>query len=235
MGRNKIKRAIILFVFISLSLNSFSQVNPVALGGWYMYFWNAKIKESGLGFQGDVQYRNWNVAGDLEQLLLRGGLTYTPKNTKAKFTVGYAFILSGAYGMNAHSTSNEHRIYQEALLKQQIGKRVYLNHRFRFEQRFVQNQNFRMRLRYNIFVNIALNKAKMEKHTLYLALYNELFINTDTEIGNGATGTIFDRNRLYGALGFYILDNLKVQLGYMYQSNSSYGKGQLQLSVHHSF
>ena len=92
-----------------------------------------------------------------------------------------------------------------------------------------------MRLRYNIFVNIALNKAKMEKHTLYLALYNELFINTDTEIGNGATGTIFDRNRLYGALGFYILDNLKVQLGYMYQSNSSYGKGQLQLSVHHSF
>ena len=230
----------ILISFISVLLFSFqsiaqTSVNPDLLGGWYMYFWNANLKSSGFGFQGDVQYRNWNVAGDLEQLLLRGGLTYTPQNTKAKFTAGYGFILSGGFGFSDQSTSIEHRIYQEALLPHKIGKRVYLNHRFRFEQRFVQNQNFRMRLRYNLFLNIALNKPDMEKGTFYLAFYNELFINTAKDIGNGRTVSIFDRNRLYGALGYYILDKLKVQLGYMYQSNDAYGKGQLQVSVHQSF
>ena len=75
----------------------------------------------------------------------------------------------------------------------------------------------------------------MEKGVFYLALYNEIFINTAKDIGNGARVEIFDRNRLYGALGYHILNKLKVQFGYMYQSNNSYSKGQFQLSVHHSF
>ena len=222
-----------LLTLFSFSL--FSQVNPEEQGGWYMYFWSADLKKHGLGFQGDVQYRNWNIMGDLEQLLLRAGMTYQPKNTKVKFTLGYGFILSGGYGFSDNSTKIEHRIYQEALLPHKIGSRVYLNHRFRFEQRFVQNQNFRLRLRYNLFINIPLNKPAMKKGVFYLALYNELFVNTARDIGNGATVEFFDRNRLYGALGYHILDKLKVQLGYMYQSNNSYGKGQFQLSVHHSF
>ena len=50
----KIMRGIILLVFTSLSINCYAQVNPDVLGGWYMYFWNAKIQENGFGFQGDV-------------------------------------------------------------------------------------------------------------------------------------------------------------------------------------
>lgn len=229
------KNLIALCIFTFFSSNLFSQVNPEAQGGWYMYFWNANLKKNGLGFQGDVQYRNWNIMGDLEQLLLRAGMTYQPKNTSVKFTLGYGFILSGDYGFPDQSTSIEHRIYQEALLPQKIGSRVYLKHRFRFEQRFVQDQNFRLRLRYNLFLDIPLNKPEMKKGVFYIALYNELFVNTSKDIGNGRTVEFFDRNRLYGALGYHILDKLKVQLGYMYQSNNSYGKGQFQLSVHHSF
>ena len=119
-------------MLIVVSQSGRSQVDPDRLGAWYMYFWNAKIKETGLGFQGDVQFRNWNLMGDLEQLLLRGGLTYTPQNTKATFTLGYAFILTGGYGIDDPSTTSESRIYQEALLPQKIGQRVYLTHRFRF-------------------------------------------------------------------------------------------------------
>ena len=222
-------------MLIVVSQSGRSQVDPNRLGAWYMYFWNAKIKETGFGFQGDVQFRNWNLMGDLEQLLLRGGLTYTPKNTKATFTLGYAFILTGGYGIDDPSTTSESRIYQEALLPHKIGQRVYLTHRFRFEQRFVESQAFRMRLRYNLFINIALNKLVMEKGTFYLALYNELFVNTGRDIGSGRQVEFFDRNRLYGAIGYHIFDRLKVQLGYMYQSNNAYGKGQFQVSVHQSF
>ena len=115
------------------------------LGALYMLFWSADLKESNFGFQGDVQYRNWNIGGDLEQLLLRGGLTYTPNNTKAKLTLGYGYILSGAYG-ESNATSSEHRIYQEALLPQKIGSRVYINHRFRYEQRWLDGQAERGRM-----------------------------------------------------------------------------------------
>lgn len=204
-------------------------------GAWYMYFWSAKIKESGFGFQGDAQYRNWNLAGDLEQLLLRAGPTYSPKGTKAKFTIGYGYVLSGGYGIEDNSTTQEHRIYQEALLPHKVGNRVYLTHRYRFEQRFVQDQDFRMRVRYNLFLNVPFNKPEMNKGAVYLALYNEVFVNTSKNIGQGRTVSIFDRNRLYGAVGYHILNNVKVQLGYMYQSLAASGKGQAQISVHTSF
>ena len=102
--------ALLSFVFYS----SYSQVKPETLGGWYMYFWNTNIKKSDWGFQGDIQYRNWNVAGDLEQLLLRGGLCYSPKESSTKLTLGYAFILSDVFGLQQSKISQEHRIYQEA-------------------------------------------------------------------------------------------------------------------------
>ena len=50
------------------------QIDKSKTDAWHMYFWNTKIKESYFGFQGDIQYRNWNTIGDLQQLLLRVGI-----------------------------------------------------------------------------------------------------------------------------------------------------------------
>ena len=61
-------------------------------------FGSTSVNEGPWGFQGDIQYRNWDLFGDLEQLLLRGGLTYQPKNASIKFTLGYGNITSGAFG-----------------------------------------------------------------------------------------------------------------------------------------
>ncbi len=79
-------------------LKGYSQVNEDKTGAWYMYFWNTNIKQSSFGFQGDIQYRNWNIIGDLEQLLLRGGFTFNPSKSDVKFTLGYANVTSGEYG-----------------------------------------------------------------------------------------------------------------------------------------
>jgi hypothetical protein len=46
---------------------------------------------------------------------------------------------------------------------------------------------------------------------------------------------VFDRNRTYGAIGFGLTDRLRTQLGYMQQTTDNISKGQLQLSLHHSF
>lgn len=201
------------------------------MGAWYMYFFNTTFKESRWGIQGDLQFRNWNIGGDLEQLLVRSGLTYEPKNATIKLTLGYGNITTGSYGAD-NSTTAESRIYQEALWPVQFGNRVYTNHRFRYEQRFVENQAFRTRFRYNLFLNVPLNKPSMDEKTLYLALYNELFINGERNIGDGKSVAVFDRNRLYGALGYIIKKGHKVQLGVMNQTTDSWSKNQLQLSLH---
>ena len=72
----------------------------------------------------------------------------------------------------------------------------------------------------------------MDKKTIYLALYNELFINGQRNIGNGKSVEIFDRNRLYIAMGYIITKRLKIQLGVMNQTTDNWSKNQLQLSFH---
>ena len=222
---------ILISLLLIFSKNGNAQINEDKMGAWYMYFFNTTFKESPWGIQGDLQFRNWNIGGDLEQLLVRSGLTYEPKNATIKLTLGYGNITTGSYGAD-NSTTSESRIYQEALWPVQFGNRVHKNHRFRYEQRFVENQAFRTRFRYNLFLNIPLNKPSMDEKTIYLALYNELFINGERNIGDGKSVAVFDRNRLYGALGYIIKKGLKVQLGVMNQTTDSWSKNQLQLSLH---
>lgn len=233
----KLSRFWLVFAFLATFLQptfGYAQIDEDQLGAWYMYFWNNQFENSRWGLQGDVQHRNWDSIGDLEQLLIRGGVTYSPESSNIMFTLGYANISSGEFG-NSNSTSSEDRIYQEALLPQRIGERVYLRHRFRLEQRSVENQNFRSRFRYALFMDIPLNQTRMSQGALYLSFYNELFINGENDIGNSKSVDTFDRNRSYAALGYSLRNNLRLQFGYMHQITDAVDKGQLQLSLHHSF
>ncbi|RZN82906.1 MAG: DUF2490 domain-containing protein [Winogradskyella sp.] len=226
-------RYILLFVFSLSFFASNAQVDQSQTGAWYMYFYSHQFKNSQFGIQGDFQYRDWQGLGDKEQLLLRSGFTYTPKNANVKFTLGYGNVTSGAPG-SSDDTSSESRIYQEALIPQKLG-RFYLTHRFRYEQRFVENQDFRTRYRYNLFLNIPINKKELTPKAIYAALYNELFINGQQDIGNNQTVEIFDRNRTYLGLGYVLNEKIKFQLGWMNQKTNTWGKGQLQLSMHHKW
>ncbi len=229
--------ATICVFLMLLSLGNHSaraQIDEDQTGAWYMYFWAVQVKEGPWGFQGDLQYRNWNLIGDLEQLLLRGGLTYRPKDAGILFTLGYAHITTGEYD-SSDIESTENRIYQEALFPQKIGGIFYLRHRFRYEQRWVEDQDFRTRYRYNLFIDVPLNSKVIDKKTLYFAFYNELFINGQRDIGDGRTVELFDRKRTYGALGYAIKKNLKVQFGLMRQITDSWAKTQIQLSLHHNW
>jgi hypothetical protein len=211
-----------------------ADIDDDQLGAWYMYFFTKKFKDSQFGIQGDFQYRNWNLGGDLEQLLLRTGLTYQPKDTNVTFTLGYAFVSSGEFG-ESDRTSLEHRIYQEALLPQKIGGRFFLTHRFRYEQRWVENQDFRTRYRYALFMNVPLNGKELKQGIVYLALYNEIFINGQTDIGNDRSVQLFDRNRFYMGMGYGLKNNLRIQLGIMNQATVAFAKPQLQVGIHHNF
>ena len=122
-------------------------------GNWLIYIGNKKLN-SKWNIHNEVQYRNYDAVGDLEQLLLRTGLGYTFNDNKNNVLLGYGYILSENYiGDTDDKVSvNEHRIFQQFTSKQNIGS-VKLNHRYRFEQRFVDS-DFKMRLRYFLGITI---------------------------------------------------------------------------------
>lgn len=230
------KKCLLLFVlFLYASFqNSIAQPDEDKLGAWYIYVWNKSFNDSPWGVKGDFQLRNWNLGGDVQQVLLRGGVSYKPKNVDIKLTTGYANITSYAFGESA-ANIGENRIYQEAIIPSKIGGRILISHRFRYEQRFIENQDFRTRYRYNLSLRIPLNNTSLEKKTFYVSLYNELFINGQEKIGDGRTVEKFDRNRTYAAIGYKISDGLQIRVGLMNQTDANISKNQLQVSAHHSF
>jgi len=230
------KKAFILLIGIIMPFGVIAQneIDESQLGAWYMYFFNKSFENSQFGIQGDYQFRFWDAGSDLEQVLLRTGATYKPKNANILFTLGYANITTGTFG-EVRTTVNENRIYQEALIPHNVGNRFLLTHRIRYEQRWNEGQDLRTRYRYMLFVNVPFNATELKQKTVYLALYNELFINGQRSIGNEQTVELFDRNRTYIGMGYGLLDNLRMQLGWMLQTTNNWAKGQAQISLHHSF
>ena len=205
MGKNVLKKNISLIALtILLALPVFNYAQESNFGNWLIYIGNKKIN-SKWNIHNEVQYRNYNAIGDLEQLLLRTGLGYTFNEGNSNVLFGYSYILSENYidDTNQKESVNEHRIFQQFISSQNIGA-VKLNHRYRFEQRFVES-DFKMRFRYFLGLNLPFNATSK----YYVSAYNEIFLNTES--------SIFDRNRVYAGLGYQINNAIKIEAGYMSQ------------------
>ena len=227
------QKSLIFFLLLIGSQRVFAQVNENKLGIWYMYAFNADLNNSLWGFQGDIQHRNWNISNDLEQLLLRGGVHYTPKDTRLKITAGYAYIKSSFYGSD-DTQNHENRIYQEVRFPHKIGSRFYMSHRIRFEQRIIQNQDFRTRFRYALGLDLALNNRLMIPKTWFISAYDEIFINGQKDTGNNVEVDILDRNRAYIGLGYIFSSHIKSTIGLLHQSTSNWSKNQFVVSLIHT-
>ncbi|WP_154852752.1 DUF2490 domain-containing protein [Cyclobacterium xiamenense] len=190
------------------------------VGNWMIYFGDKKISEK-WNWHHEVQYRNFNAIGDTEQLLLRTGIGYNLSENNNNLLLGYGFIYSEPYigDTDAKTQFNEHRIYQQFITRQTSG-RVAFQHRYRFEQRFFEDDT-RLRLRYFLGITVALNHNQLVDNTVYLSAYNELFVNTEQ--------TVFDRNRLYGGVGYRISKNVRTEIGYMNQRTNTVSRNQLNL------
>ncbi len=191
-------------------------------GNWFIYFGNQKINKK-WNWHNEVQYRNFNFMGDLSQLLVRTGIGYNLTENNNNILLGYGFINSQKYLFNSNEKvgTNEHRVFQQFITRQSFNK-VFLQHRYRIEERFLPN-DFQMRFRYFLGINIPINKPRLEKNAYYFSAYNEIFIN--------AQQNIFDRNRLYGAIGYVFNKNIKMEAGYMLQTLESTNRNQFQIVI----
>ncbi|MBP2615092.1 DUF2490 domain-containing protein [Chryseobacterium jejuense] len=210
------------FTVLSLgSVLTWAQKND--LGAWYMYFGNNKISKK-LNWHNEVQYRNFDAIGDLEQLLIRTGIGYDLSENNNNVLLGYGFILSQPYVNGEKKENIEHRIFQQYITKQKFG-RLNLQHRYRLEERFLED-NFRMRFRYMLGLNIPITQKEMLPKTLYASVYNEIFLHFNSPT--------FDRNRVYGALGYVINKNMRIEAGYMNQIQENRNRGQIQIGFYNN-
>lgn len=65
------------------------------------------------------------------------------------------------------------------------------------------------------------------KKSYYISAYNEIFLNTET--------SIFDRNRLYGGLGYHINKNIRIEAGYMNQFFETTSRDQFNIVTYVNF
>ena len=190
------------------------------LGNWQCYFGSVQMNER-WNWHNEVQLRNYNAIGDLEQLMIRTGFGYNLTEGNNNLLLGYGYILSSNYleGTDDKESFPEHRIFQQFITRQNAW-RVQLQHRYRFEQRFFED-DFKLRFRYFLGLNIPINHKTMENNTWYGSIYNEIFLNTEN--------VIFDRNRLYGGLGYKISPKLRFELAYMTQMFSNGSRDQINM------
>ena len=218
--RNILKKAVLGIFTLGAAI---SQAQKSDLGAWYMYFGNNKISKK-MNFHNEIQYRNFDGIGDLEQLLIRTGIGYDLSENNNNVLLGYGFILSQPYVKGEKTENIEHRIFQQYITKQKFG-RFNIQHRYRLEERFLED-DFRMRFRYFLGFNIPINNKEMLPKTFYASAYNEIFLHFDSPV--------FDRNRVYGALGYVINKNMRIEAGYVNQIQENRNRGQIQIGFYNT-
>src|SRR4051812_9321007 len=172
MSRKKVYQAICLLALVSISPDLMSQTN--VLGSWDVanaeYYLNNKWN-----LWGEVQTRSQKLTDDFYYHELKGGVNFKPnKNLAVLLGTGQYGTYSNGGNFKSPVLSHEFRIWEQLTLVNNIG-RVKIEHRYRIEQRWV-NDNYRNRFRYRLNPIIPINKPAVEKGTLFATIYDEIFL-----------------------------------------------------------
>ena len=225
----KVVTALVLLTSI-LSTNAQSELTGEdELGSWFMYFGTNKIADK-WSIHTEAQFRYYEMATNFNQTLLRTGLNYHI-NPNAIATLGYGFIDTDPTFTEYDEISNnnlvqnnsisEHRIFEQFILKNKVWEFKF-EHRYRLEQRFVQNNftgesNTLHRARYRIQMTLPLTDI------FFLNFYDEIFINLQDNA--------FGQNRAYAALGVNVTEDLSMQFGYLKNHFTGANFDRLQIGV----
>lgn len=213
-----------LFVLISFSVSAQS-TGETNLGTWYMYFGNHRIGDR-FSLHSEAQFRFYQPVSNFNQILLRTGLNYDV-HINTIITLGYAYIATDPTfadttledGSFIENDVKEHRVFEQFSNKSMIGT-LHLEHRYRLEQRFITtsiNSFTAHRARYRILLTYPISNK------WFMSIYDEIFINFQDNL--------FDQNRLYGALGYRLKNNLNLQLGYLKNHFTGRNFDRLQFAI----
>lgn len=212
--------ALLCLCFLGLLNMQAQETGENKLGIWAMYFGTNQVADK-WSIHTEIQYRDYQIFGNFNQLLLRTGANYHISD-HAIATLGYGFISTDPTFEEPVGEKNaiENRIFEQFILKNQVGKFKFM-HRYRLEQRFLKfgdgSKDTQHRARYFLRVTFPLSEK------WFLAAYEEIFINLQEPI--------FGQNRLFGAVGYHINERINLQAGYLKNHFTGANFDRLQLAI----
>lgn len=223
------QRALFLIALGCIGLNTFGQgalnaplpdkkqfttSDGVWLGFYTKYHFNDKW-----AYYGEYHIRKRNGFQDMAQVYLRFGATYTIKKY-LDFTVGFVhpfYWSPHQEDPNLDRVVPQYRLWQQAVLATPFDH-IKLYHQLRVEQRWKRNYEkgspyeLTHRFRYKLTIYVPLNKPAFENHTLFLSMYNEVFI----QAGKPIVYNHLEDNRAFLGVGYNLSEQFQIQGGYMF-------------------
>lgn len=193
--------------------NDFNNIN------WIQVFITKAINKK-IDWLIEYQWRRTDGLKNWQQGLFRTAVQYKP-NVNVALGLGYAEAETFRYGdfpIASAGTFPEHRIFEQAVIKQTINK-FSITNRFRIEQRWlgkvkagtdrdIESWTYLNRFRYLVKIQYPLCKK------MYGWLGDEIFIGAGKNLGVN----IFDQNRIHANIGYKINNHVNIELGYINQT-----------------
>lgn len=208
MDKKKLRVSLVV-VFLLLSLSSWKYALAGDdfendLGLWTAINISAPITEK-IQSRFQISPRWLDNATDFNQFILHGLLGYK-FNKHFSFYQGYAWST-----LYIPRFRREQRPYQEFIFSHDV-KKISLDHRFRFEERFLQDiEGVTLRARYKLKGTYPLDK----KEKWSLVLFDEIFVNLNSHADGPQAG--IDQNRIYAGINRKFNKNISTDLGYQLQ------------------
>ena len=172
------------------------------------------------------QMRSWTFYDRFYyyELKVAGNYNFT-KNFSVTGGIGTYHTYTNTGNFKQPITSNEFRTWLQLFITENFG-RLYLDHRYRIEQRWL-TAGYKNRYRYRLNTVIPLNHSRLIDKTLFATGFDEIFFTNKKPY--------FERNRIFGGLGYRANPHVTLQAGYInqfdYGIGSQFAKGYLQLTA----
>jgi hypothetical protein len=179
-----------------------AQADQVDTQQWTIISLDKELSKRWLAYF-EVQPRFGQNISTLEALIVRPAIGYRV-NSKLSLWQGYGFTPNFDPDYN-----NEHRIYQQVLYQDTLGK-TGLTSRTRLEERFIHGAGgtaVRLRSMLRLMHPISADKRWA------LVGYDEVFWNLNSTPNGPASG--FDQNRLFMGVSRQVNPELRVETGYL--------------------
>jgi len=220
---NPFYKAIILVMALFFSLQAFNQTP--GLGTWNVLNIKNNFNERWNAFF-EAQTRSQQFYYDFNYHEYKGGIGY---NIAKQFNITLAagqYVTYRPDGNFKTVTNSEFRLWQQFTLSNNLG-RVKIEHRYRTEQRWL-SAGYRNRFRYRLNTVIPINTQKVQRKTVYAALFDEIFLSNERPY--------FERNRAFGGMGYMFTEMFTLQIGVLNQldisaSGSKVNKHYLQVNL----
>lgn len=186
--------------------------------GWFGIYTKYRVKDR-LYYYGEYHLRGRDYVRSMAQIYLRFGMTYLI--TKGiEVTGGFVSPIYWARNMDQENIDRvlpQFRFWEQVVFVQPFS-RFKIYHQLRFEQRWRRDHQkgspieMTFRFRYKITAYVPLNRQKLVNRTLFLSMYEEIFI----QAGKPVVYNHFEDNRMFLGLGYIINENFQIQAGYMW-------------------